>query len=136
MLTSKQEAFCKNIVLGLTKQNAYLQAYNTDNKTVASVEATKLLKREDITSYIKTLKKPITNHFENECINARQQQLNAIDERIEECIKNADETNLRQYIDMKNKLLGLYKDTDNGQSSNNTLDNLDTSTLKALITTA
>lgn len=136
MLTSKQEQFCKNIVSGMTKQEAYLSAYDSTSKTSASIEATKLLKREDITSYIQTLKKPIINVFENECISARKKQLDEIDKRIQVCKQNNDETNLRQYIEMKNKIYGLYKDTNEDEKHENTLNTIDTDTLKAIVTSA
>ncbi len=128
-LTYKQKEFCKNVVNGCGYRESYMKAYNCKSETAASIEATKLLKRDDITEYIKALNKPINNAFENKIINERQQQIDFIKGRIQECIKKEDEQSLIRWNDQLNKILSLYKDTETEQKDDNKLNNIDTATL-------
>lgn len=132
MLTHKQEQFCKCIVSGLGASESYMTAYDCKSTSAARIEATKLLKRDDITEYIQALKKPIINAFENSNINARQQQIDFILERIEICKEKQDEQSIIRYTDMLNKIYGTYKEDTNDQKNDNTLSNIDTSTLLKL----
>ena len=132
MLTQKQKNFCYNIVSGLNGIESYMQAYNSKNKNVANVESTKLLKREDITSYINELNKPIINHSQNVSISQRKKRIQEIEKRIEICKQKEDENSLIRYYDMLNKIDNLYKDNETEQKTDNILDNVDISTLKAI----
>jgi phage terminase small subunit len=128
-LTGKQQKFCECIVKGMTGIDSYMTAYNSNNKNVANVESTKLLKRDDITAYIKELYKPIKNHNENMLINERQQQIDFIKSRIQECIKKDDEQSLIRWNEQLNKIYALYKEAEQEQKTDNKVNNLDTSTL-------
>jgi phage terminase small subunit len=132
-LTEKQEKFCRAIVSGMTNKDAYMSAYNCQSENAAWIESTKLLNREDIQAKIKTLRKPIELKVQTEAINARQKQIEAIQERIELCKQKDDEQSLIRYYDMLNKIYALYKD--NEQDNNkpeSTVNNLDISVLKRL----
>ena len=128
-LTAKQKEFCKNIVQGKTNIDSYMAAYNCNNYNTANVESTKLLKRDDITAYIKELNKPIINTIQNNVLNDRKKQINFILNRIEICKEKEDEQSIIRYTDMLNKILALYKDTEQEQKTDNKVNNLDTSTL-------
>lgn len=128
-LTGKQRKFCECIVKGMTGIDSYITAYNSNNKNVANVESTKLLKRDDITAYIKELYKPIKNHNENTIINERQQQIDFIKSRITECIKKDDEQSLIRWNEQLNKIYALYKESETEQKTDNKVNNLDTNTL-------
>lgn len=128
-LTYKQKAFCNNIVSGMGARDSYISAYDCKSKSAASIEATKLLKRDDITQYINALNKPIQNAFENEAINARQEQIKAIQERIAICKEKEDENSLIRYYDMLNKIYALYKETETEKKTESTVNNLDMDTL-------
>ena len=132
MLTHKQEMFCQCIVSGMNGIDSYMNAYNSKSKNVANVESTKLLKRDDITNRIQELYKPISNHNQNIAISERKQQIEFIKSRIDECIKKDDENSLIRWNEQLNKIYNLYKDNDNEQKPESTVNNLDTDTLKKL----
>lgn len=131
-LTEKQEKFCRAIVSGMTNKDAYMSAYNCQSENAAWIESTKLLNREDIQSKIKTLRKPIELKVQTEAINARQKQIEAIQERIELCKQKDDEQSLIRYYDMLNKIYALYKETETEIKPESTVNNLDISVLKRL----
>ena len=132
MLTNKQENFCQNIVKGMNGTESYLSAYDCNNKNVANVESTKLLKRDDITQRIQELYKPISNHNQNMVISARQKQIDFINERIEICKAKEDEQSIIRYTDMLNKINALYKETEQETKTENSVNTLDTNTLLKL----
>lgn len=132
-LTPKQEKFCQCIVSGMSGKDSYMTAYNTKaSEQVIFNESTKLLKRDDITQRIKELRKPLENHYQNIAINEREKQIKFILERIELCKEKDDEQSIIRYTEMLNKIYALYKDTENEQKTDNSVNNLDTATLIAL----
>lgn len=131
-LTYKQKEFCKCIVQGKTNIDSYMTAYDCNNYNTANVESTKLLKRDDITKYIKELYKPIKNTIQNEEINNRKKQIKEIEDRIKICKEKEDEQSLIRYYDMLNKIYALYKETETEQKTDNKVNNLDTTTLLKL----
>ena len=135
-LTGKQKRFCECIVQGKTNIDSYMTAYNCNSYQVANKESTNLLKRDDITEYIQELYKPLKNTIQNNIINERQQQIEFIKSRIQECIKKDDEQSLIRWNDQLNKILNLYRDTEQDQKQENTVSTLDTTTLIKLSGTA
>ena len=131
-LTEKQKAFCRNIVSGMTNKDAYMSAYNCNSDNAAWIESTKLLNREDIQAEIKTLRKPIELKVQTQALNARQQQIDFIQSRIEHCLAVDDEQSIIRYTDMLSKIHGLYKETETEQKTDTTVNTLDISTLKRL----
>jgi hypothetical protein len=132
-LTAKQEQFCKNIVSGMDNITSYMNAYDCQSKSAASIESTKLLKRDDITARIKTLNKPIINYFENVTISARQQQIEFIQERIQACLEKDDEQSVIRYTEMLNKIYTLYRDAETETKQQSSVAKVDTDTLKRLV---
>lgn len=66
-LTEKMKAFCREYVSNNGNgTQAYLTAYNGNSETAASIESSKLLRRDDITEYISALNKPMENRIQNE----------------------------------------------------------------------
>lgn len=135
-LTPKQNKFCEYIVSGLSGKDSYLKAYDCKSERAASIESTKLLKRNDITAKITELRQPIYNLAQNTAINERQQQIDFIKSRIQECIKKDDEQSLIRWNDQLNKILSLYRETETEQKEDTTVNNLDTATLIKLSGTA
>ena len=109
-----------------------MQAYNSNSKSAASIEAMKLLKRDDITRYIQELKKPLDNLYQNTIISERKEQINFIKKRIDECIKKDDENSLIRWNEQLNKIYGIYKDDQTEQKTESTINNLDNDTLKKI----
>ena len=132
-LTPKQEKFCQCIVSGMSGKDSYLSAYDTKcNEQVAYNEASKLLLREDIQKRIFDIRKPLEQAAQIKALNAREQQIKAIQERIELCKQKDDEQSLIRYYDMLNKIYALYKETETEVKPESTVNNLDISVLKRL----
>lgn len=109
-------------------------AYDTKGKdSTVYAEAGKLALREDIQERIQALQKPLEKAAQIQGLNARDKQIQAIEDRIEVCIANNDETSLIRYYDMLNKIYNLYKDQEENKKEENTLDNIDTNTLLKLV---
>ena len=105
-LTEKMKAFCREyMVNGGNGTQAYLTAYNWTGKTNgAEVEARALLKRDDISEYLKTLAIPL----ENKAISEREKKRTLIWEGIERCIAKEDENGVARYMDILNKMDSEY----------------------------
>ena len=131
-LTVKQDNFCNYIALGKEQRESYMLAYDCNSKRAASVESTKLLKRDDITERIKELRKPIINLEQNRIISEREKQIEEIKERIEICKQKEDETSLIRYYDMLNKIYSLYREVETEKTPDQAVNNLDVETLKKL----
>jgi len=119
----------------MSGKDSYKTAYDTKaSEQVIYNESNKLLMCDDITARIKELRKPLENHSQNTAINARKEQIDFIKQRIEICKAKDDEQSIIRYTDMLNKINNLYKDTETDTKQDNTLQQLDISTLKALTT--
>ena len=135
-LTPKQERFCQCVASGMSYKDAYINAYDTNGKdTTVYTESGKLAIREDIQARIKTLQKPIETAAKIQGLNAREERINFIMERIKRCEEKEDETSLIRWNDQLCKLLSLYRDTDDNKENDNTLTNLDTSILAKIVKT-
>ena len=131
-LTPKQEKFCQCIASGKDGITSYMTAYDCNSKHAANIESTKLMKRDDITERITEIRKPILNLVQNKVISEREKQIREIQERIEICKQKEDETSLIRYYDMLNKIYALYKETEQEQKTESTVNNLDINALKRL----
>ena len=131
-LTVKQDNFCNYIAMGKDQRESYMLAYDCQSKSAASIESTKLLKRDDITERIKELRKPIINLEQNKAISERQQRIDFILERIRICEEKEDEQSLIRWNDQLCKLYGLFKETEQQPEKENEVNNLDMSLLKRL----
>lgn len=131
MLTEKQKNFCREYVRNNGNgTQAYLTAYNSKSETSASIEASKLLRRDDITEYISALNKPMENRIQNE----REKKRQIIWDRIEQCIQSGDDTAIARYMDILNKMdseyININRNIDNTQGN---IQDLDTTTLLRLV---
>lgn len=132
-LTEKQETFCRNIVSGMSGKDSYLNAYNAKCvPQVAYNEASKLLLREDIQKRIADMRKPLEQAAQLSTLNAREKHIAEIRERIEICKQKEDEASLIRYYDQLAKIFSLYRDTEQTETQQSTVNNLDISTLKRL----
>ena len=132
MLTEKQEKFCRNIVSGMNNKEAYQGAYNCQSDNAAWIESTKLLQRDDIQEKIKTLRKPIELAVQAKVLSARETQIQFIQSRIDACLAKDDEQSVIRYTDMLNKINALYKESEQQEKSESSVNNLDLNTLKKL----
>ena len=130
-LTEKQKSFCREYVKNNgNATQAYLMAYDSKSETSASIEASKLLRRDDITGYIKTLNKPMENRIQNE----REKKRSIIWERIEQCIVSGDDASIARYMDILNKMDAEYININrNIDEKPTTITNLSTAALERLV---
>jgi hypothetical protein len=130
-LTEKQKTFCREYVRnGGNGTQAYLYAYNSKSEQAASIESSKLLRKDDITEYIATLNKPMENRIQNE----REKKRGIIWDRIQACIDKEDDTSVARYMDILNKMdaeyININRNIDDKPAE---IINLDTRTLEKLV---
>ncbi len=103
-LTQKMKNFCHEYLESGNATEAYLSAYDTTNKTIAGVEGSKLLARDDIREYIEKINKPTVNKILNE----RERKRKILWDSIERCLQKEDETAVARYMDILNKMDSEY----------------------------
>lgn len=104
-LTEKMKVFAREYYKnGGNGTDAYIAAYDTENRVTASREAHELLKRADILEYIKTLNIP----QENKAISEREKKRAIIWEGIEACRNSGDHSGIARYMDILNKMDAEY----------------------------
>ena len=129
-LTQKMKNFCHEYVRTSSAKLAYLAAYDTTNEHLATRAGSNLLKRDDITAYIKELNAPIANKITNE----REKKRKIIWERIERSIEKEDEGAIARYMDILNKMDAEYVNINRNIDDNSEkLASLDTEQLKKLL---
>lgn len=128
-LTEKQKAFCREYVRNKGNgTQAYLAAYNSNSETAASIESSKLLRRDDITDYIVALNKPMENIVQNE----REKKRNILWSFIHDTTKS-DSDRLKA-MDLLNKMDSEYINITRDITEEKTeINNLDTHTLLKLV---
>lgn len=132
-LTPKQEHFCRLVASGKDYTNAYLTAYDWNGSTAgAQQESLKLVNKPEVQAKIQTLLKPLEIAAVKDSVNSRKEQIDFIKSRIEHCLSVDDEQSIIRYTDMLNKINNLYKESDQEIKQENTVNNLDISTLKRL----
>ena len=130
MLTEKQKEFCHEYVRNKGQATkAYLHAYDSKSENSAKIEASKLLRRDDITEYIQTLTKPTQNRI----INEREKKRSIIWDRINVCVENGDDAAVARYMDILNKMDAEYININRNIEDTTQLEEIDTSTLIRLV---
>lgn len=129
-LTEKMKTFAREYFKnGGNGTDAYLVAYDTDNRTTASRESWVLLQREDINEYIKTLNLP----HERKAISEREKKRAVLWDIIE----NGDYQDKCRALDILNKMDSEYININrNIEDKPAEITNLDTDKLLRLIDTA
>lgn len=127
-LTEKMKVFCREYYTnGGNGTEAYLSAYDTDNRVTASREAFELLKRSDINEYIKALNIP----QENKAISEREKKRAILWEFINDT--NKSDNDRLKAMDLLNKMDSEYINiTRNIDDSPAPIVELPTDALKAL----
>lgn len=135
MLTQKQMNFCKAYIEnGGNGTQAYLTAYDSNSPSSATIEASRMLDREDIQEYLTKLRKPIEKAVKRKIINEREYKKKLIQERIEECIERGDDAAIARYIEIWNKMDGEYVNINKDITDHDAeIKQLDTATLLQLV---
>ena len=131
-LTEKMKSFCREYVANNGNgTQAYLLAYDGKSETAASIESSKLLRRDDITEYIAALNKPMENRIQNE----REKKRSILWEFIQDTSKS-DSDRLKA-LDLLNKMDSEYININrNITDSSEDISELDTDKLIRLVGTA
>lgn len=125
-LTEKMKSFAREYVSnGGNGTQAYLTAYDGKSETSAAIEASKLLRRDDITDYISALNKPMENRIQNEREKKRKV--------LWTIIENGDDNAKCRAMDILNKMDAEYLNINiNRNDTPVSLDNLDIDALKSI----
>lgn len=126
-LTEKQKSFCREYIKNGNGTEAYLFAYNSKSETSAAVEANRLLKRDDITAYLNTLRKPLENQIHNEREKKRQWLWNMIED------PNVGESDRLRAMDILNKMDSEYINITRNEDVKTDISKLDIDTLNKLV---
>lgn len=128
-LTEKMKRFAREYYKnGGNGTQAYLTAYDGSSTLAATQESIKLLKRDDINEYLKTLSIP----NENKIISERQKKRQWLWDMIEN--PSISESDRLRAMDILNKMDSEYIQTShNINESKTNISGLDTDTLKQLI---
>ena len=109
MLTEKQRRFCEEYIRnGGIGVEAYLTAYDSNSRTSATIEASRLLDNAEIIKYLDKLRKPIEKAVKRKILNEREYKKKLIQERIDECVERGDDAAIARYIEIWNKMDGEY----------------------------
>lgn len=128
-LTEKMMSFCREYVSnGGNGTKAYMTAYDSKSETSAGIEASRLLKRDDIKEYIAALNKPLNK----KAISDRQKKIDIIWTELENARKQNDHTAIARYLDILNKMQGEYKDQTTVNDNKTVVNTLDIETLREL----
>ena len=128
-LTEKMKAFCREyMVNGGNGTQAYLTAYNwTGNTNGAEIEARALLKRADVSEYLKTLAIPL----ENKAISEREKKRSILWEFINN--PSVSDGDRLRAMDLLNKMDAEYININkNIEENKSDITHLDTEALKKL----
>lgn len=126
-LTEKMKAFCREYVRNNGNgTQAYLVAYDGKSETAASIESSKLLRRNDVTAYIATLNKPMENRIQNE-----RERKRAV---LWDIIENGDNNDKCRAMDILNKMDSEYININRNIEEQQTIvANIDTDALQRLV---
>ena len=130
MLTPKQEKFCRCVVSGMTYKDSYMTAYDCKSDNAAYIEGTKLMKRDDINSYISHLRKPIEKKVINTVISEREKKRAWLWNMIENATNDSDRI---RAMDILNKMDSEYINIQRIEQEQSTVDTMDTDTLLRLV---
>ncbi len=129
-LTQKQKNFCHAYARCNNATQAYLEAYDTESEENAKRQGSVLLRRDDITEYLKEINQPTINKIVNE----REKKRQIIWDRINICLEKGDETAIARYMDILNKMDAEYVNINRNIDDNSEkLSGLDIEQLKEII---
>lgn len=126
-LTQKMQAFCREYVVnGGNGTDAYMAAYNSNSPTSAAIEASRLLQREGVQEYLRTLNRPMEEKARNE----RQEKRDILWSFIRDVNLSTNER--LNALNLLAKFDGDYTMTQQDEKQNN-MEKVDTDTLLRLV---
>lgn len=135
MLTVKQMQFCEEYLKnGGNATEAYMTAYDSESKKSAMIEASRMLKREDIQDYLMKLRKPVEKAVKRKIMRDRNSKIELIQRRIDACEARDDDAGIARYLEIWNKMDGEYLNTNkDGDDTSEMLNSMDTTALLQLV---
>lgn len=130
-LTEKMKSFCRAYIAnGGNGMEAYRTAYNSSgNDNTVSVEAMRLLKREDIRLYLNTLTAPM----ETKALSEREKIKKILWGRLEKAIAEDNDILAIKITDQINRMNAEYININRTEATENiNINNIDIDTLKRL----
>lgn len=125
-LKDNEKQFADLVYNGISQKESYIKSFNIDTTktTLNSVYsmASQLYNSDRIQDYISTKRKIEEKQFLNDISKHRLEMISFIKDRIEICKKNHDENNLTKYVNMLNRIYGLY--TDNTETETEKTDDI------------
>lgn len=125
-LKDNEKQFADLVYNGISQKESYIKSFNIDTTktTLNSVYsmASQLYNSDRIQNYISTKRKIEEKQFLNDISKHRLEMISFIKDRIEICKKNHDENNLTKYVNMLNRIYGLY--TDNTETETEKTDDI------------
>lgn len=133
-VTPKQMRFCEEYLKnGGNGTQAYLAAYDSNSPMSAGIEASRLLKQENIQKYLEHLRKPVEQAVKRKMIRDKKAKIELIQERIAECVERGDDAAIARYLELWNKMDGTYSNASGDAADTDTdIAGLDTATLRLL----
>lgn len=110
MVTVKQMQFAQGIVSGKTQYQSYMDAYDPKTQTRSSIDvmAYKEAHKPEVAAYIAELKRRKEEQAVFTGFLKDEDKRAIIKERIEECRIKGDDASIARYIDILNKMDGVY----------------------------
>lgn len=130
-LTAKQIKFCEHYIKGNSGKDSYSYAYDCNGSDQMMYnEASKLLARDDIQEYLKTLRKPLEENARSQVISEREKKRSVLWAIVE--APDSTYGDKCRALDLLNKMdqeyINITKNIDKQP-----LDGLDIDTLKSLV---
>ena len=134
-LTKKEDAFCMAIVDGHSQYESYLIAYQPNSTNRASVDAmaSKVANKPHIKARIKELKDRKDKHKIYSDITDENYIYSVIQQRLKYCMDNNNDNAISKYIEILNKMTGRYVNITKDISDTNTLSDVSTEKLQAIL---
>ena len=137
-LNDKQLIYGQLLMDGLTQHDAYKQAFavKSDNRASIDSAASRLRKNEEFCRYMEDLQKSKIEKFKFTNFLNDEKKRELINERIDACRLRNDDTSIARYLDILNKMDGVYVNiTKNIEEEKNEIMTLSNDELKQLINT-
>lgn len=136
-LTEKQKAFALGVIDGKTQQDAYKDAYNpkTENMNTIAVMASRVANKPEVKQYIMDYRQRIEKQAETRVHVTIEERKAIIHDRIQACIARGDDAAVARYVDILNRMDGVYVNLSKDLTDNdNKLATLSTADLKKILT--
>lgn len=135
-LTEKEKAFALGIIDGKTQSQSYIDAYcpKTENMNTIGVMACRVANKPHVKQFISEYKEKIERQKMARTQVSIEDRKNIIFDRIQACIARGDDAAVARYVDILNRMDGVYVNLSKDLTENdNKLATLSTAELKKIL---